>query len=164
MHQFFLVVGSHLNSPICNATAQAACVCSVWLIKCFAPQVPTQSQSLLKQPQTIYLTTRGNVFGQQQGRVVIPKLNIKVEPGTAGEPHCCIHLFSTCSFGISLNLSRNTLVAHRLTPRCTRSNLVSMRLIFLAIFRVPSIAGQPVPRMHCSNSLDAHTIESDSSC
>jgi len=48
-------------------------------------QVPTQSQSLLKQPQTIYLTTRGSVFGQQQGRVVIPKLNIKVEPGTAGE-------------------------------------------------------------------------------
>ncbi|XP_065345994.1 cyclic AMP response element-binding protein A isoform X1 [Cloeon dipterum] len=49
-------------------------------------RVPTQSQSLLKQPQTIYLTTRSNVFGQQQGRVVIPKLNIKVEPGTAGFP------------------------------------------------------------------------------
>jgi hypothetical protein len=82
--------------------------------------VPTQSQSLLKQPQTIYLTTRGNVFGQQQGRVVIPKLNIKVEPGTAGEPHCCMHLFNLLFWiGISLNLSRNTHLWHTgwLTPQ-----------------------------------------------
>ncbi|XP_021927970.1 cyclic AMP response element-binding protein A-like isoform X2 [Zootermopsis nevadensis] len=40
-------------------------------------------QSLLKQ-STILLTTRGNLFAQQN-RVVIPKLNIKLEPnGTAG--------------------------------------------------------------------------------
>jgi len=41
-------------------------------------------QSVLKQP-TILLTTRGNLLGQQN-RVVIPKLNIKLEPnGMAGE-------------------------------------------------------------------------------
>ncbi|PSN54876.1 Cyclic AMP response element-binding protein A [Blattella germanica] len=40
-------------------------------------------QSVLKQP-TILLATRGNLFGQQN-RVVIPKLNIKLEPnGSAG--------------------------------------------------------------------------------
>jgi hypothetical protein len=41
-------------------------------------------QSVLKQP-AIFLTARGNVFGQEN-RVVIPKLNIKLETnGTAGQ-------------------------------------------------------------------------------
>ncbi|KAF4523209.1 hypothetical protein B566_EDAN011746 [Ephemera danica] len=41
-------------------------------------RVLNSQQSLLKQP-TIFLTTRNNVFSNQQGRMVIPKLNIKVE-------------------------------------------------------------------------------------
>jgi hypothetical protein len=130
--------------------------------------VPTQSQSLLKQPQTIYLTTRGNVFGQQQGRVVIPKLNIKVEPGTAGEPHCRMHLFNLLFwFGISLNLSRYTHLWHTgwLTPQMNERVriLFQCELSFVAIFRVPRIACQPVCRMRC-NSLEFYFIDKNIIC